>query len=146
LKESAVHLFDKTLRKSEEWVADLAAELGWQDYRKAYRALHVTLHALRDRLPLNEVAQFGAQMPMLIRGLYYEGWSPSRTPDKWLNKNQFVELVDIAFREERDFDAEHVLKAVFKTVEKHISVGENRDIAAVLPTKLSQLWSDAGDL
>lgn len=141
-----VHVFDKTIQKSEAWVIDLAKELDWGDQRSVYRALRVTLHALRDRLPLNEVAQLGAQLPMLIRGLYYEGWSPSRTPDKLLNKELFVEILQVAFLKDPHFDADRVLRAVFKTIEKHISTGESRDVAAVLPDSLSRIWSEAGNL
>jgi len=146
LIRSKVQVFDKTLHKSEAWLADLAAELGWEDQRRVYRALRVTLHALRDRLPLGEVAQLGAQLPMLIRGLYFEGWSPSRAPDKWLKKDQFLEIVEVAFGDEPDINAERVVKAVFRTIEKHVSAGESRDVAAVLPEKLSRMWSEAGDL
>ena len=146
MTSSKVHVFDKTLQKTEAWLADLAEELGWEDQRKVYRALRVILHTLRDRLPLNEGAQFGAQLPMLIRGLYYESWSPSRTPDKWLKKEQFVEIIEMAFRDDPDVRAERVLRAVFRTIEKHISAGESRDVAAVLPEKLRRIWSEAGDL
>jgi uncharacterized protein (DUF2267 family) len=41
--------------------------------------LRATLHALRDRLIIDEVAQLSAQLPMLIRGLYYKGWDPTKT-------------------------------------------------------------------
>jgi uncharacterized protein (DUF2267 family) len=30
------------------------------------------LHALRDRLTVEEASDLAAQLPMLIRGLYYE--------------------------------------------------------------------------
>jgi hypothetical protein len=36
------------------------------------------LHVLRDRLTIQEAVQPGAQLPMLIRGLYWEGWDPAR--------------------------------------------------------------------
>lgn len=146
MKTGRVHVFDKTVQKSEAWVTDLARELGWEDQRKVYRALSVTLHALRDRLPLSEVAQLGAQFPMLIRGLYYEGWSPSRTPDKFLNKEVFIELLQEAFLNDPDIDAERVLRGAFRTIERHISAGESHDIAAVLPAKLSRIWTEAGEL
>jgi uncharacterized protein (DUF2267 family) len=50
------------------------------------------LHALRDRLTVNEAAQFGAQLPMLVRGIYYEGWDPTRLPVK-MNREEFLQRV-----------------------------------------------------
>ena len=135
--------FEKTYRKSEGWLKELCAELNWNDRRKAYRALRVTLHALRDRLPMEEVVQFGAQLPMLIRGLYYEGWRPSATPDKELDRAALLERVRNAFEDDPIFNSKKAVMAVFRLVESHISDGESKDIASVLPEKLRMLWREA---
>jgi uncharacterized protein (DUF2267 family) len=73
-----LEVFDTTVHKTNSWLHELMEELGWSDRHKAYLALRATLHALRDRLTVQGVAQLGAQLPMLIRGFYYEGWVPSR--------------------------------------------------------------------
>lgn len=135
--------FEKTYRKSEEWLTGLCEELGWNDRRNAYRALRVTLHTLRDRLPMEEALQMGAQLPMLIRGLYYEGWKPWTTPNKDLDRAEFLAVVGDAFREHPAVNPEKVAMAVFRLLERHISAGETKDIAAVLPEKLRALWLDA---
>jgi uncharacterized protein (DUF2267 family) len=64
--------------------------LGWPNRHKAYLALRATLHALRDRLTVEEVAQLGAQLPTLIRGFYYEGWDPTGKPLRVRHKEQFL--------------------------------------------------------
>ncbi len=73
---TGLEVFDSTVQKTNIWLNDILEELHWEDRNKAYMALRTTLHALRDRLTLEEVAQFSAQLPMLIRGIYYEGWDP----------------------------------------------------------------------
>ena len=135
--------FEKTYRKSEDWLTDLCDQLSWNDRRKAHRVLRVTLHALRDRLPIEEVVQLGAQLPMLIRGLYYEGWRPSTSPSKDLDRAAFLAVVRDAFEDDPLFNSKKAVMAVFQLLESHISEGESRDIAAVLPKKLRSLWTEA---
>jgi len=64
---------------------------GTQDKRYAYRALRAVMHAIRDRLTVDETAQLAAQLPELIRGIYYEGWDPSRTPASYHDSKSFLD-------------------------------------------------------
>ncbi len=64
--------FDTTVEKTNLWLKEIMAEMGTNDRHRAYLALSAVLHALRDRLPMEEAIQLGAQLPMLIRGLFYE--------------------------------------------------------------------------
>jgi uncharacterized protein (DUF2267 family) len=140
---TGVQSFDKTVQKTQLWIDDLARELGWEDRHRVYRVLRVTLHLLRDRLPLNEAVQLGAQLPMLVRGLYYEGWRPSGMPDKRLDRREFLLAVEDALTGESDMNAEQISRAAFRVLENHISRGESQDIAGVLPKGLRALWTDA---
>ena len=70
---TGLDVFDRTVQAANLWLKELMDALGWDDRHKAYQGLRTTLHALRDRLTLEEMAQLGAQVPLLIRGVYYEG-------------------------------------------------------------------------
>src|SRR5659263_201271 len=75
------------------WLNDLAEQLGTDDHRQAYRVLRAYLHALRDRLPVDEAAQLAAQLPELIRGIYYEGWNPSSTTVRYRDLADFLDRI-----------------------------------------------------
>ncbi len=141
-------VFDTTLHKTHAWLKEIMQELGTEDRHKAYLALRAVLHALRDRLTVEEVAQLGAQLPMLIRGLYYEGWDPTGKPLKERHKEEFLRHIYQAFKTTRtgepDVDPEEVARAVFKVLCRHISEGEIEDILHILPKHLRELWPEEG--
>jgi uncharacterized protein (DUF2267 family) len=131
--------FDTTVEKANIWLHEIMKETGTQDRHRAYLALSSVLHALRDRLTVDETAHLGAQLPMLIRGLYYEGWDPSCEPIKH-DRDSFLQYVRMHFREEPDLDAECIARAVFKVISKRIDEGEIREVKNILPKGLRQLW------
>ena len=138
---TGLDVFDTTVHKTHAWLHDIMQELGWQDRHKAYLALRTTLHALRDRLSVEETAQLGAQLPMLIRGLYYEGWNPTGKPEKVRHKTAFLAPIRDHFRDDWQVDPEEVARAVLKVLTQHVSEGEIADIKHCLPTELRALWS-----
>ena len=135
---TGLDVFDRTIHKTNNWLNELMEALDWHDRHKAYLALRVTLHALRDRLTVEEVAQLGAQLPMLIRGFYYEGWDPTGKPLKERHKEEF--LARIAEQFSGDDQAEQVARAVFSVLSDRVTEGEIEDVKHVLPAELRELW------
>lgn len=139
-RPTAHDVFAATLHKSEQWVVEVMRELGGVDAHQAYAALRATLHALRDRLSIEETAQFAAQLPMLIRGLYYEGWRPRARVERVRHMDEFESLV----RDEagRPFDApmREVIRAVFRVLARHVSAGEIEDVIGAMPRDLQEQW------
>jgi uncharacterized protein (DUF2267 family) len=116
-------------------------ELEWDDRDKSYQALRVTLHTLRDRLPIEQAAKLGAQLPLLIRGAFYEGWSPSGKPAPLRKKEDFVAEIGKAFAGDPRVSPEAVGRAVFHVMSKHVSEGEIKDVKGNLPESIRELWS-----
>src|SRR5687767_3740750 len=85
--------FDEAVQKADLWVKDMSAAIGTHDRHRGHQALRAGLHALRDRLPPEEAVQLGAQLPLVVRGLYYEGWKPTQTPRKARDVDDFTWLV-----------------------------------------------------
>jgi hypothetical protein len=78
---TGVDVFDTTFQETNRWLKELMERLGTYDRHHAYSILRAVLHALRDRIGPANAVHLGAQLPMLIRGLYYEGWHMG-TPTK----------------------------------------------------------------
>ncbi len=137
---TGLEVFDKTLNTTNNWLKDLLFELNWEDRHRAYLALRACLQSLRDRLTVEEAADLGAQLPMLIRGFYYEGWKPSKMPEKFKSKDDFLAKIKAYFPDGTDVDPETTARAVFKILFHRISEGEIQDIKQLLPPELEELW------
>jgi len=133
-------VFDETIQKSRIWLKELMLELEWKrEPQKAYLALRTVLHALRDRLTAEEAIQLGAQLPVLIRGSYYEGWKLKRKPVKERHE-EFLEHVKKPFKDDVTIDPERVTRAVFRVLDRRTSAGEINDVKHMLPKSLRKLW------
>lgn len=133
--------FDSAVQTANRWIKELAEDLGDpQDRQRAYHALRAVLHALRDRLTVEEATDLAAQLPMLIRGFYFEGWRPSGKPVPERTREQFLAHIQAAFPDEIFTDAADVPRAVFKLLSRHITPGEIADVKANLPEPVRALW------
>jgi uncharacterized protein (DUF2267 family) len=141
MNEAVNEIFSKTLEKTHIWHIELMQELGWTDEHKAYLALRAVLHTLRDRLTVEEAADLAAQLPMLVRGFYFEGWNPAGKPVKERHQEGFLFHVQSYFKFDDRVDPEAVVRAVFNLLRKHVTRGEVDDIKHILPGELRELWS-----
>ena len=140
-RKTSPDVFEGTLQKTQVWLNDLMFELDWEDRpQKAYLALRTVLHALRDRLTVEEAVQLGAQLPMLVRGFYFEGWTLKGKPHKERHKEDFLAHVKEAFKDNVTVNPQQVVRAVFKVLAKHTSAGEIEDVKHILPKALRELW------
>src|SRR5258708_4709930 len=124
MSAAALDVFETTVQKTNRWLNELMEILAWKDRHKAYQSLRAVLHALRDRLTVEEVAQLGAQLPMLIRGFYYEGWDPTGKPRKERHKEQFLARIEQEVSDDLRGHAEGLARAVFALLSRRVSEGE----------------------
>ena len=145
MSSTGLEVFDTTVQKTNIWLNAIMQRLGTDDRRRAYEGLRGVLHALRDRLLVEEAAQLSAQLPMLVRGIYFEGWRPTGKPVKERHKEQFIERVRASLTQGRspDQDPEAVIRAVFAVLAERVSEGEIADVQEVLPQELRDLWPQA---
>ncbi|MCW5776930.1 MAG: DUF2267 domain-containing protein [Phycisphaeraceae bacterium] len=128
-----------TTQKTQAWLDELAEIGGFISDAQAYTALHAVLHTLRDQLTVNESAHLAAQFPMLVRGLYYEGWKPAATPVGMRSRPEF--LAKVADRlGNADIKPEDACRAVFRLLDHRIAAGEVEDVRHALTHRVRELW------
>ncbi|MHB9156175.1 MAG: DUF2267 domain-containing protein [Endomicrobiales bacterium] len=134
--------FDSSIQKTNLWLEDIMKEMGTEDRHKALIALRAVLHTLRDRLRLEEAVQLGAQLPLVVRGLYYEGWDPTDKPLKERHKEDLYLHIYDYFPNDPDLNPDKVIRSVFKVLSMHVTSGEIMDIIRELPVQLRDLWPE----
>ena len=135
---TGLDVFDTTIHKTRQWLNEIEVELGLDDRHLAYTALRAVLQTLRDRLTAEEAVQLGAQLPMLVRGLYYEGWTPHGKPVKW-HREEFLAVIRSASRALDDIDPEDIARVVLGVLARHVSAGEIKDVRNILPEDIREL-------
>lgn len=134
------HIVERSAEAAHIWYRDVARELGTDDLHEAARALRAVLHALRDRLSVPETAQLAAQLPTLIRGVYYEGWRPAAAGHPVHDVDTFLARVADEGRMAGETEASHAVAAVSRVLHRKVSAGEIEDVLAILPAALRPLF------
>jgi len=140
MKSTQPAVFESTLQKTNLWLQEVAERLHWDDHQKAYHGLRAVLHVLRDRLPVEEAAHLGAQLPMLVRGFYYDCWRPAATPVKIKTTQEFYDAVRENFTADHNVNPKRLTEAVMAVVAWNIGVGEVEKLRAIFPPHLRELW------
>ncbi len=131
---------DTAVQATEEWLTDLVQRLGWHDRERAFRALMAVLHALRDCLPADEAVYVSGHLPALLRGLYFEGWHPTRRPASPRTRSALLQRIHDGVHRDPAIDPEQVARAVLALLAAHLPESELEDAKAVTPESLRNLW------
>jgi uncharacterized protein (DUF2267 family) len=139
MSANGIDVFDKTLQTTNIWLDEIMQELG-PDRKTAWRVLAVVLHKLRDRLPIGLAANLGAQLPILVRGIYYDQFRPERLPVECDTIEQFCAEVGEWLRDNRPVNPEQAVSCVFGVLSRHISGGEIANVVQALPEGIRKAW------
>ncbi|WP_159588842.1 DUF2267 domain-containing protein [Chelativorans xinjiangense] len=131
----------KAVEDTTSWIDDLMQRLGWHESDHAYLALVAGLHALRDALGRDEAISLGAQLPPLLRGLYYEGWHPGQHAAA-RGRGAFLERIHDGVHRSPAIDAERVARALLALLAARLSAPELENAKAATPPALHYLWPD----
>lgn len=142
MNSRGLEVFDKTFDTTNHWLNEIMGEIG-PDRQVAWKVLSVVLHKLRDRLPLGLAAHLGAQLPLLIRGVYYDQFEPAKLPTDWNSHEQFVAEVSKWLTDIRPVDPDQAVRCVFKVLSHHIDPGQITKVREALPRGLRESWESA---
>lgn len=127
------------VQQTQEWLKELRDNGDLADEATAYSVLRAVLHQLRDRLTPEEAVDLAAQLPLVVRGVYFEGWKPGQTPEKVHSKEQFLREVTKKLRPHA-IPPEPAVRDVFALLAHHCDPGEIGDVIAQFPAELKELW------
>jgi uncharacterized protein (DUF2267 family) len=140
MSETGYAALTTSVDKTNHVLREIEEAYGWPKDRRqqSYDALRVVLHALRDRLTVTEAADLAAQLPMVMRGLYYEGWKPASVPVK-MSREEFVERIRSEFRFQVEGGTEMLVQRVLQALCDYVTDGEWHDIKSTLPRDFDAL-------
>jgi uncharacterized protein (DUF2267 family) len=140
MSDTQVSALDHTVQETNVWLKELAEEHDLGDRPHAYSALRAVLHALRDRLEPEQAVHLGAQLPLLVRGLYYAGWRPAGTPDVTRRVDDFEARIAQELPQGFRVDPEATARSVFQLMWRRLDFNESAKVIASLPLPLRTLW------
>lgn len=140
MSAQGLEVLDHSIHITHEWINELADRLGWASKRSTLSLLRVTLQHIRDHLLPDEMAQLSAQLPLVIRGMFFEGWMPKHTPIKERKVAEFISAIEMQLGDMDEYRGAEDITCVFKVLNARLSAGEIEDIRACLPSAIRAMW------
>ena len=139
--EKDSNVLDSAVVDVHGWLDEICERLGCASRRAALAALRAALHVLRDRLTTEQNAHLSAQLPLIVRGLYFEGWRPGHGATVIRGVDTYLDQIGAQLGDWRnEVDVDEVARAVYGVVTGHIDEGEVQKVGAGLPRGLRQIW------
>jgi len=141
MSATGLDVFDKTLQTTNSWLDEISQTLG-PDRKLAWKVLSIVLHKLRDRIPVDLSAHLGAELPLLVRGTYYDQFEPSKQPSDW-DLDRFADEVEKGLSGVRPVNPRKAIRAVFSVLSRHVPRGQIAKVQHALPEDLRASWLSA---
>jgi uncharacterized protein (DUF2267 family) len=143
---TGIDVLEKSEQETNIWLSEIGERLDTADRRKAFDALRATLHAVRDRVGADHALHLAAQLPLMIKGLFFENWRPSETPTREREKETFLANVELEVRRGLGVEPEQAVKAVLEVLADHIDAAEMAKVRRLFPENMRDLFPDPGRL
>ena len=145
MSATSLDIFDRTIQTTSIWLKEISAVIG-PDRQLAWKVLSTVLHKLRDRLPYEVSVHLGSQLPLLVRGVYYDQYRPVDQQNKNRHASEFIGEVGKWLADVRPVDPKLAIIAVFGVLDRHIDAGQVAKVKNTLPHEIRDLWEEAAAL
>ena len=138
---TSLDVFDKTMQTTNIWLKEICEKIG-PDRQVAWHVLGAGLRTLRDRLEPDLAAHLGAELPLVVRGAYYDRYRPSEQPRLTRSREEFVKCMEEDLQNIRPVNADQALRCVFGVLNHHIPKGQIDKVRGALPEDVRELWPE----
>lgn len=142
MSATGLPVFDATLQKTNIWLDEISEVLGVNRHQ-AWGVLSAGLRSIRERLPVELAAHLGAQLPLLVRGTYYDQFRPAGQPLGYRTWEEFVQQMSSHLPATFDVDAGKAATAVFGVVTRHVTPEQVSKVRHALPEEVREHWPEA---
>lgn len=142
MSRTGLDVFDETLQQTHVWLNEIGEELGRDDRQLAYHALRSTLQTLRDRVGIEHAPKLAAQLPLLVRGIFYEGWDPNADPARLRGGEAFLERVHDRYGYREPVSTDDLVRAVFRVMNVQLTPGLVTKLRDAVGGELRELWPE----
>lgn len=139
MSQDRPEVLTRSIQITDVWLKELMEDMRLETPSQAYAVLRPVLHALRDRLTVQQAAHLAAQFPAMIAGIYYDGWDPDAVPKKIRSADAFLEDVQSRAAPGRLEDPAQTVAAVFRFLDRKLSPGALAKATGQLPEPLRAL-------
>lgn len=139
---ATVPILEDNIHQTMDWIYAIEEACHWDvdNQKKAFAALRAVLHEFRDLLPLESAARLSAQLPLVIRGIFFENWHPRFIPTQEIKKEVFLSAIAETLYPYSDVDVEETTKGVLQVLGEKLPLGELEDIIQDMSKEIQELY------
>jgi uncharacterized protein (DUF2267 family) len=138
---TGLEVFDKTLHTTNQWLDEICAEIG-PDKHLAWHVLGAVLRSIRDELLIGQSAHLAAQLPLLVRGAFFDQYRPAAQPVAERSQEDFIARIRQELAGCRPVRPDLAATAVMRTLNRHITEGQIKKARDALPKGIRALWPE----
>ncbi|WP_454622095.1 DUF2267 domain-containing protein [Bradyrhizobium cenepequi] len=142
MSATGLEVFDRTIHLTNSWLDEIMETLP-RDRQLAWHALGAVLRTIRDRVPIELAAHLGAQLPLMVRGTYYDRFRPSDAPQSWRSAEQFLSIITAELSSTRPVSATDAALAVFQVLNHYVDPGQVEKVRHALPEEVRAMWPES---